>query len=67
MIVQCRVCKRIRDNGRYRPALSEEIDPNESIADTYCPPCAQATLQRIQNGEIVCIFESQNTRKAVGM
>jgi len=49
MIVQCRLCKRIRDNGRYRLPWPGEI--SAGVSETYCPRCAHETLTRIQNGE----------------
>lgn len=49
MIVQCRVCKRIRDDGEFRLPWPGEL--GHEIAETYCPRCARETLQRIQNGD----------------
>lgn len=49
MMVQCRVCKRIRDNGQYRLPWPGEL--SGKISETYCPRCARETLRRIQDGE----------------
>jgi len=49
MFVQCRVCKRIRVDGKYRLPWPGEL--NEQIAETYCPRCAEETLEQIRRGE----------------
>lgn len=50
MVVQCRVCKKVRHNGRFRPAWPGELPMN--ISHTYCPACAKETLRTLQRGEI---------------
>lgn len=50
MIVQCRVCRRIRVNGKYRLPWPGEL--TREVAETYCPRCAADTLERIQSGEL---------------
>ncbi len=50
MTVQCRVCKRIRVNGKYRLPWPGEL--SREVAETYCPRCAADTLERIQSGEL---------------
>lgn len=63
MIVQCRICKRIRDNGHYRLPWPGEL--GHDISETYCPRCAHETLTRIQNGEFarLAVFHERNKLK----
>lgn len=61
MIVQCRVCKRIRESGRYRLPWPGELDG--AIAETYCPRCAKETLLRIQDGEFARIAERRRNER----
>lgn len=63
MIVQCRVCKRIRDNGEYRLPWPGEL--GHDIAETYCPRCARETLERIQEGEFARMAERRALRVRV--
>lgn len=63
MMVQCRVCKRIRDNGRYRMAWPGELPMQVSL--TYCPRCARSTLAALQRGDLPAHYE-RSTRDAAG-
>ncbi len=63
MVVQCRVCKRIRDNGSFRLPWPGELGCD--IAEVYCQRCASETLARIQNGEFARLAEKRNTRMKV--
>lgn len=66
MHVQCRVCKRIRVDGKYRLPWPGEL--TGKIAETYCPRCAQETLLSIQQGEFAESAERRaERRKAAGM
>ncbi len=66
MFVQCRVCKRIRVDGKYRLPWPGEL--TEEIAETYCPRCAEETLARIRSGEMAAAAEqSFANRKAANM
>lgn len=46
--VQCKVCKRIEDNGEFRLPWPGEL--GLSIREVYCPRCARETLKIIQSG-----------------
>lgn len=50
MTVQCVMCRKIRDNGQYRPAWPGEL-PLE-VMTTYCPECAAKALSAIQHGSL---------------
>lgn len=63
MIVQCRICKRIRDDGQYRLPWPGELSSN--LSETYCPRCAHETLQRIQNGDFARLSLLHHDRRAV--
>ncbi|MHC4872265.1 MAG: hypothetical protein ACYTFY_10505 [Planctomycetota bacterium] len=62
MVVQCRMCKKIRDNGEFRFAWPGEL-PLE-INNTYCPECAEKTLTDIQKGKRPFMYERLNTNAA---
>lgn len=63
MIVQCRVCKRIRDNGQFRLPWPGEL--GRDIAEVYCQRCASETLSRIQDGEFARIAQRRVTAMKV--
>ena len=46
--VQCKVCKRIKDQGEFRLPWPGELGYN--IREVYCPRCARETLKIIQSG-----------------
>lgn len=46
--IQCKVCKRIKDNGEFRLPWPGELGTD--IKEVYCSRCAQETLRLIQNG-----------------
>jgi DNA primase large subunit len=50
MVVQCCVCKRVRDRGQYRHAWPGELPLH--VSHTYCPRCARETLAKLQRGEL---------------
>lgn len=60
MIVQCSVCKRIRDNGSFRLPWPGEL--GSQISETYCPRCASETLSRIQGGDFARIAQRRQER-----
>ena len=62
MMVQCRVCKRIRDNGQYRLPWPGEL--SAQVSETYCPRCARETLRRIQDGEFARLAVANAERQA---
>lgn len=62
MVVQCRMCKRIRVDGDFRLPWMGEL--SGEIADTYCPHCAEEALQRIQSGEYERIARRRALRRA---
>ncbi len=45
---QCKVCKRIEDNGEFRLPWPGELGVD--IREVYCPRCARETLRSIQAG-----------------
>lgn len=53
MIVQCRVCQRIRIDGQYRLPFPGEL--TNDVAPTYCPRCARETLELIRSGELAAM------------
>ncbi len=55
MMVQCKVCKRIRINGRYRMPWPGELAPQ--VNHTYCPRCARTTLAALQRGELPAHYQ----------
>ncbi len=62
MVVQCRMCKRIRVDGDFRLPWMGEL--SEEITETYCPHCAEETLKQIQNGDFERIARRRMIRKA---
>ncbi len=48
LTAQCKVCKRIEDNGEFRLPWPGELGHN--IREVYCPRCARETLRVIQSG-----------------
>lgn len=62
-MIQCRICKRIRDKDRFRLPWPGEL--GMEIEETYCPRCAAAELQRIQSGEMAKQAERRALRGAV--
>jgi len=65
MLVQCRICKRIRVDGKYRLPWPGEL--TDEIAETYCPRCAEETLARIRAGEMATANNSLASRRAANM
>ena len=65
MFVQCRVCKRIRVDGKYRLPWPGEL--GGEIAETYCPRCAQETLEQIRAGAFASREEEAPARREVAM
>lgn len=61
MFVQCRVCKRLRVDGKYRLPWPGELEGE--VAETYCPRCARETLERIRNGEFARMAERRAARR----
>mgnify|MGYP006300070543 CR=1 FL=1 len=41
MKVQCCVCKRVREDGKW---ISRNLDASDSISHTYCPACLEASM-----------------------
>lgn len=56
MVVQCRVCKRVRDNGQFRPPWPGELPLK--ISESYCPRCARDTVEAIRRGETPFHYEN---------
>lgn len=63
MVVQCRVCKRIRDNGQFRLPWPGEL--GSEIAEVYCQRCASETLDRIQSGEFARLAQRRGERMKI--
>ena len=51
MTLRCRMCRRIRVNGRFRlPWPDEALD---AVREAFCPSCAKEALDRLRAGENV--------------
>lgn len=53
-MIQCRVCKKIRDKNRFRLPWPGELPL--TVKDTFCPDCAREALNAIQRGEIPAVY-----------
>ena len=64
--IQCKVCKRIKDNGEFRLPWPGELGTD--IKEVYCKRCAQETLKLIQHGVFarhsILVQERRSNRKA---
>ncbi|MHC4884441.1 MAG: hypothetical protein ACYTGH_05075 [Planctomycetota bacterium] len=54
MVIQCRVCKKIRDQARFRHPWPGELPL--SVKETFCPDCAREALNAIQRGEVPIVY-----------
>lgn len=61
MFVQCRMCKRIRVDGKYRLPWPGELAGE--LAETYCPRCAKEMLLKIQQGELSQMADRRAARR----
>lgn len=55
MVIQCRACKRIQEDGQFRLPWPGEL--GGAITEVYCSRCAQEVLVRIQSGEFARMAE----------
>jgi Zn finger protein HypA/HybF involved in hydrogenase expression len=62
MVIQCKVCRRIKVNGRYRYPWPGEL-PLETNK-TYCPKCAEDTLKSLQKGKLPFHYQRAHTTAA---
>jgi hypothetical protein len=53
MLVQCRICKRVRENGNYRLPVPSEL--SAAVSETYCPRCARETLAKLSPGDFIAL------------
>jgi hypothetical protein len=64
MLVQCRVCRKVRDNGRFRQPWPGELPLD--VKYTYCPACARETLATLQRGEVPSCFSGRAAAEHAG-